>query len=117
MIDIMDKKDNTIIIKAEKNVKKEDYEKIIPVVDDMIKESDKINCILEVSDMESIEPEAFWIDLKYSLKNADKFEKVAIVGPQPYVKVLSELSSMFIPADVEMFERNQTLQATKWITE
>ncbi len=116
MFEILDStKKNVIALKVDDKVKKEDYEKIIPVLDTMIREYGKIRCLAEVSEMSSVEPAAFWKDLKFSLKHADKFEKVAVVGAKSFINALSKLSSPFTSAEVKTFDKDEIVKAAEWI--
>ena len=117
MFKILDStKKNVITLKVDDKVKKEDYEKIIPILDSMIQEHGKIRCLAEISEMSGVEPAAFWKDLKFSLKHAVKFEKVAVVGTNPFINALSKLSTPFTSAEVKTFDKDEIVKATEWIT-
>lgn len=109
------KKKNVIALKVDGKVKKEDYENITPVLENMIEEYGKIRCLAKVNEMHGVEPAALWEDLRLSLKHVDKFEKVAVVGAKPFIRSLSKLSSPFISADVKVYSENEIVNAMEWI--
>jgi AAA+ ATPase superfamily predicted ATPase len=115
MFTILDKKENVIALQADKKVKSEDYEQIIPVLDAMIEQYGKIRCLAEISGIDGIEPEAFWDDLKFSLKHTNDFEKVAIVGSKPFIKAITKFSTPFTKADVKTFDKNEVVEAIEWL--
>lgn len=110
-------KKNVIALKVNGKVKKEDYEKITPLMDSMIEDYGKIRCLAEISELHGVEPAAFWADLKFSLKHTDKFEKVAVVGATPIINAISKLSSPFTSAEVRVFSDDEMIKATDWIRE
>lgn len=118
MIKILDAtKKNVIAVKVDNKVKGEDYDKIKPLLDNMIKEHGKVRCLAEIGELNSVEPAALWEELKFSLKYTDRFEKVAVVGAKPFINALSKLSSPFTSAEVKVFSDDKIIKANEWINE
>lgn len=116
MFKILDiSKENVIALKVTGKVKAEDYDRIIPLLDQKIQEYGHIRCLADVSSLEGVNPDAFWKDFWFSIKHANKFEKVAVVGAGPLIEGLSKLSSPFSKAKVKTFDEKEIMAATDWV--
>lgn len=107
--------ENVIALKVTGQVKAEDYDKITPLLDQAIQEHGSIRCLADVSSLKGVKPEAFWKDFWFSIKHAQKFEKVAVVGAGPIIAGLSKLSAPFTRAEVKTFDEQEIMAATVWI--
>lgn len=116
MFKILDiSKENVIALKVTGKVNAEDYDRIIPLLDHMIQEYGTVRCLADVSTLEGVKPDAFWKDFWFSIKHANKFEKVAVVGGGPLIEGFSKLSAPFTKAKVKTFDEKEIMAATEWI--
>ena len=92
-----------------------DYEIMLPLLEEMIKLYCKICVYAELQDLEDISFKALWEDLKFDFKHAADFKKAALVGEQNWLDWLVIASSPFTSAKVKHFTLDQRLQALDWI--
>lgn len=114
MIEIKEK-ENIIYTIAEKELKDEDYERLIPLLQEKVKQYGMIRWYFEMHNFQGWSLSAAWKDLKFDAKNADKMEKVAMVGDKDWEEKLTQLMKPFTGADVKFFPLDQKEQAKAWI--
>ena len=116
MIDISIKPGtNLIYTVAEKKVKEEDYKKLIPQLNLVLHKFKKIRWFFEMKNFSGWEPLALWEDLKFDVKHAKDFEKIAMVGEKKWQNWLSQLMKPFTSAEVKYFNENEKVKAVEWI--
>jgi len=112
----LSKHNNYFEIKANGIVTHEDYLKIIPQMEKILKNlTDKsVNVIFDATNLEKYELEAAFDDLKFGLKYENKFNKLAVVGHQKWLEVLTQLSNyLFINGEMKYFDNYN--DAFKWL--
>jgi hypothetical protein len=58
---------------------------------------------------------ALWEDAKFGLKQADDFEKIAVVGGPDWVRNAVKLFGGFMKGDIKSFAGNELGEAWSWI--
>lgn len=79
-----------------------DYEMMVPVLESAlagVKDPD-IFALVDVTELDGLELQAAWDDLKLGVKHIRHFEKIAIVGKTTLQEVLAKLANWFTPAEV-----------------
>lgn len=114
MIDIT-VNDNTVFTISSGKLMKSDYEKLLPLVKDLISEYGRIRWYFEMRDFEGWSLDAFWKDVKFDLSHANDFEKVAMVGENKWQQVMTSLMKPFTKAEVRFFSLEEKEKAAKWI--
>lgn len=116
MLQVLDKaQGNLIALRATGKLRKEDYENFIPVFKGKIAQYDKVRWYFEMKDFEGWTFSAFLEEIKFDLKNASKFERVAIVGDKTWEKWMTEVSKLFTSAEVKFFKLENKEMAMKWV--
>ncbi len=97
------------------NVDRNDYDVMLPVLEERIKQHGKIRVYAEVQDVEEYTLKALWDDIKFDLKHAADFSKAALVGDRKWIDWLSTMAKPFTSAEVRYFDFSQREQAWEWI--
>ncbi len=98
----------------------EDYEAFIPVIENAlvgIKEP-KIKALIDARDFDGWESKAAWDDLKFGIKHAKEFTKIAWVGNKKWQKYMVKISDWFswlTGAEMEYFENIE--DANEWLAQ
>lgn len=115
MIQIQEK-ENIIYSVAENELKDEDYERLIPLLKEKVEQYGMIRWYFEMRNFKGWSLSAMWKDLKFDAKNADKMEKVAMVGDKDWEEKLTQLMKPFTNANVKFFSLEEKEQAKAWIS-
>ena len=111
----IEEKENIIYSVAEKELKDEDYERLIPLLQEKVKKYGMIRWYFEMRDFKGWSLSAMWKDLKFDAKNAENLEKIAMVGDKDWEEKLTQLMKPFTSADIKFFPLEQMPQAKEWI--
>lgn len=93
----------------------EDYEIMVPVIEDTIKNIShpKLKILVNAKDLDGWEFQAAWEDLKFGVKHNKEFEKIAYVGHRSWEKYGMMISNWFIKGELQYFE--DETKAKKWL--
>lgn len=108
--------DNFFIkMKLEGKLTHEDYETMIPAIEDAIKNTPnaKLNILVNGLELEGWEIQAAWDDLKFGLKHSKEFNKIAYVGTKTWEEYGIKISNWFFNGEIKYFENEQS--AIKWL--
>lgn len=106
---------NIIYTVAEEKLTKEDYDRIIPVLQEKIRSLGTIRWYFEMRHFEGWTLSAMWRDLKFDFKNLENLERIAMVGDKKWEKELTQLMKPFTGATIKYFELTQKDEAKNWI--
>ncbi|GIU32266.1 STAS/SEC14 domain-containing protein [Shewanella hafniensis] len=104
-----------VAFKAIGTLTHQDYEMMVPVLESAlagVKDPD-IFALVDVTELDGLELQAAWDDLKLGVKHIRHFEKIAIVGKTTLQEVLAKLANWFTPAEVRFFVDNG--DAVAWL--
>ncbi len=92
-----------------------DYEVMIPIIEDMIKNTThpKIKILVNALKLDGWELKAMWDDMKFGLKHNKEFEKIAYVGSKTWEEYGIKLSNWFTSGELKYFE--DELIAKRWL--
>ena len=106
---------NLIATRATGNLTEADYDKLLPLLNNIVEKHQKIRWYFEMEDFEGWKPKAFWEDLKFDLQHANDFKKVAMVGDKKWEEWMTNLMKTFTSAEIKYFAASQKIDALKWI--
>lgn len=106
---------NVIYTFAKQKLTPADYERLLPQLEQLVKQHGKIRWYFEMEDFHGWEPRAAWQDLKFDLSHARNLEKIAMVGDKDWEKWLSNIMKPFTPAEIKFFHLADAAQAKAWI--
>ncbi|WP_373056197.1 STAS/SEC14 domain-containing protein [Zunongwangia sp. H14] len=107
--------ENIIYSTAEEKLTDEDYEKIIPYLEEKIRKFGEIRWYFEMRDFEGWTLSAMWKDAKFDFEKNENMKKIAMVGADKWQKGLTQLMKPFAEAEVKFFKLSETEAAKKWI--
>lgn len=114
-IERYDDDDFYVAFKAIGTLTHQDYERMVPVLESAlagVKDPD-IFALVDVTELDGLELQAAWDDIKLGVKHIRHFEKIAIVGKTTLQEVLAKLANWFTPAEVRFFVDNG--DAVAWL--
>lgn len=107
---------NILYTIAEDKLTDEDYDRIIPVLEERIRTFGKIRWYFEMRDFTGWKLSAVWDDIKLDLKYRNNLEMIAIVGDKKWKKGLTKLMKPFTGAEIKFFEEEDREEAKIWIS-
>ncbi|MCC9137959.1 STAS/SEC14 domain-containing protein [Pontibacter silvestris] len=96
-------------------VDKQDYDVMLPLLEEKIKQYKKIRVYAEVQDVDEYSAKALWEEIRYDFKHANNFSQVVIVGDKKWLDWITSAASPFTSADVKYFETSQRTEAINWL--
>ena len=93
----------------------EDYEKILPALQQTVNEWDSVRWYFEMRDFSGWEPTAALQDLKFDVAHATEMAKIAMVGTKKWQEWLTKAMKPFTSADVRYFDLLEREEALQWI--
>ncbi|MFD2513326.1 STAS/SEC14 domain-containing protein [Pontibacter locisalis] len=116
MIQLLEEsKEDLVAFRISVDVDKSDYEVMLPLLEERIKQHGKIRVYAEIYDVKAFTLAALWEEIKFDFTHAADFTRVAIVGDQTWTDVISVLAKPFTTAEVKHYDFNQRQQAWEWI--
>lgn len=97
------------------SIDRHDYDVMLPILEEKIKQYGKIRVYAELQDAEEISLQALWEDLKFDFRHAADFKKVALVGNRKWLDWLTVMASPFTTAKVKHFEVPDRDKALEWV--
>ncbi|GAA4444792.1 STAS/SEC14 domain-containing protein [Pontibacter saemangeumensis] len=97
------------------DVDKQDYNVMLPVLEERIRQHGKIRVYAEVQDVEAFSLRALYEDIKFDIAHATNFSRVAIVGDRSWIDWLTVMASPFTTANVKYFDFSQREAAWEWV--
>ena len=94
---------------------KSDYEKLIPDVEQRIRDHGKVSLLLNVSAFRGWSPGALWEDLKFDLKHYRDVSRLALVADNSDKQWLATLAKPFTAAEVKFFPIVAHETAREWV--
>lgn len=107
--------DNVVAIHMKGELTTKDYEPVVNLLEDKIKNYGKINLYCEVDEMEEVEAGAIWKDLKFDVKHFNDFERVAMVGDKQWLEWGAKFAKPFTSAEVKYFDMSEKAEAMQWV--
>lgn len=106
-----------VAIKTSGKIGKEDLDRLLPEVEERIKQYGKINFYWEMDAFEGWEPISFLRDRLFEIKHLNSFKKIAIVGAKEWEEKLANVMKPFTTAQLKYFNIGQRQEALAWLKE
>lgn len=106
---------NIIYTIAEDKLDDEDYDRLIPLLQEKIRSFGKIRWYFEMREFEGWSLSAMWQDIRFDFKNLENVERIAMVGDKKWEKELTQLMKPFTVASVKYFDLTEKDEAKNWI--
>jgi len=115
MIEIKKTQGNIIYTKSTGTLTKNDYDKLLPVLNTLLEKHVKIRWYFEMENFTGWEPAALWEDLQFDIKHANDFEKIAMVGEREWQSMITQIMKPFSSAEIKYYDRQNQREAIRWI--
>lgn len=116
MIHILDQsKDDLVAFRISGDVNRSDYDVMLPLLQERIRQHGKIRVYAEVQEVEDFTLRALWEDIKFDITHGSDFSKVALVGDRKWIDWLTVMAKPFTTAEVKYFDFTQRQLAWEWI--
>ncbi len=106
---------NIIYTVAEDKLTDQDYDRLIPLLQEKIKSFGTIRWYFEMKKFEGWSLSAMWRDIKFDFKNLENLERIAMIGDKEWEKELTQLMKPFTGATIKYFGLNEKAEAKNWI--
>lgn len=106
---------NIIYTVASEKLSDEDYDRLIPLLEEKIRSFGKIRWYFEMREFEGWSLSAMWRDLKFDFRNKEHLERIAMVGNKEWEKQLTQLMKPFTGASIKYFSLEEHEEAKNWI--
>ena len=93
--------DDLLTVQVSGKLSKEDYERFVPELKNMIKEHGKIQILFDMNDFHGWELGAMWADLKFGTKHFADIKKLAMVGDKKWEEWMAKFCKPFTRAKIE----------------
>lgn len=106
---------NVVYTISSGTLEKNDYDKLLPLVEDKIERFGKIRWYFEMNHFTGWKPDTFLRDLQFDIKHAKHFEKVAMVGETKWQEWITDIMKPFTSGTVKYFNLSEREKAKRWI--
>jgi len=104
-----------ITLKFKEKLRKEDYEKFVPIVGSQMRDGETVRILVELHDFEGWTVGALWEDTKFAARHFKDIERLAVVGDSKWQEGLSLFAKPFTAATVYYFKMEEIEKARRWI--
>jgi hypothetical protein len=108
--------DGVVALRASGKLLHEDYEGLVPKLEEIIEKQGAIRCLIDLTDLEGVELRAVWDELRFDLKHATDVSRCGVVGDRAWERWATAAARLiFRKAEVRFFERVDIEQAAAWV--
>ncbi len=109
------KNQDFVIITINGRLRGEDYERVAPRLQKIFDAHDKINLLIKIEDIDGVDADAVWKDLKFGAKHFNAIERFGVMGDADKSQWIAKLSKPFTSADVRHFDEDEENEAERWV--
>lgn len=95
---------------------KADYERFLPQFAELSQRPGKLRLLFDMIGFKGWAAGALYEELKFHLKHADDFERVATVGDNKWERVMAIMIKPFTKAETRYFDATQYAAAREWLS-
>lgn len=121
MIEIISAPDHVAAFRISGTVEAADYDKIIPDLEEALKDHKEIGVFVDMQDFEDMTGEAIRRDIKYGIDmigEIRRFRRAAFITDKQWVKAVTDLvSSLFPQIEARVFPIDEKEAAMKWVSD
>ena len=118
MIDVLPDFPSAVVAFASRGrVTRADYQKVLePVVEAAMRQPRKIRVYYEIgADFAGFDAGAVWEDFKVGIGHFARWERIAVVTDNAWIRRVSQVAGAVVPADVRVFSTSERASARDWI--
>jgi hypothetical protein len=99
------------------NLVKADYEHFLPQFAQLAQRPGKLRLLFDMIGLQGWDAGALWEEVKFDVKHANDFERVATVGDSTWKHAMATLIKPFTKAKTRYFDTKQYADAREWLSE
>lgn len=116
MLQFLEQASNDLVaFRISAHIDKNDYEVMLPVLEEKIRQHGKIRVYAELIEVETYSLKALWKEIKFDLKHLNDFSKAAIIGDAAWMDTLAVMARPFTSAEVKHFKSENRTEAWAWV--
>jgi hypothetical protein len=119
MIDVLPGFPNAVVAFAgHGRVTRADYRTVLePVVEAALREQRKLRVYYEVgADFAGMDAGAVWEDFRVGIGHIARWERIAVVADNPWIRRTARIVGAVMPADLRVFSTSERANARDWIS-
>ncbi|RWO46105.1 MAG: STAS/SEC14 domain-containing protein [Mesorhizobium sp.] len=119
VIEVISAPGNVAAFRVAGTVTAEDYDKIIPTIEEKLSEHEEIGIQADLTDLEDMTGDALRRDLQYGLSKLGelhRFQRAAVVSEKQWIKAATEMTGALFPQiEARVFPADEKTQALAWV--
>src|SRR3990170_6202544 len=108
-----DSERNILLVRANGKLSKQDYEQLVPAVEELIQQRGKARVLFDMDDFHGWSAGALWEDIKFDAAHFNDIERVALVGDAKWEAWMATFCRPFTSAQIRFFDRAQIEEAQR----
>ena len=113
----VDDADGVIELIVDGAITREDYEKLVPVMEAEIARHGKLRVIETVRKLGPIDWSLWWQDLKWVVQHRDKLARAAVVTDHGWIGPITRAAGALFPGEMRVFPEKEAEVARAWVRE
>ena len=116
MIQILQESSGSLIcIKVSGKLTIVEYKHFITTVEYTIRNFGAIKFYVDTRDLDSLQWAVVWDDLRFGIRNWNKFSKIVVVGSKRWMQFPVWVVNKIMPGEIRYSRGNETIDALTWI--
>ena len=95
---------------------KENMVSVAPLLEEKIRENGKVDFFCDMTDLHGWSLGGFWAELKFDVKHARDFRRVAVITGKPLHRFRASMLKPFTSAEIKCFQEEKKSDALTWIS-
>ncbi|MBA2663075.1 MAG: STAS/SEC14 domain-containing protein [Bradymonadaceae bacterium] len=93
----------------------EDVDRVASRLEKVFDAHDKVNLLIKLEDIEGVDADTLWKNLKLTAKHFDEIERFGVVGDSEMIEWMARISKPITSADVRHFDVDEVGEAERWV--
>ena len=106
-----------LVVHVWEKLARADFERFLPQFAELSQRPGKLRLLFDMTGFEGWDAGALWDEIKFDLKHANDFERVASVGDSKWEHAMATVIKPFTKAKTRYFDAAQYAAARKWLSD
>lgn len=93
----------------------EDYQALIPLLEQAIAEHGKISVLVELDDITGIEARAVMDEFAFDIRHFRDFDRLGVIGDGPWEDWMTRTTNPLVPGEMRYFPEAEANDAWTWV--
>lgn len=120
MIEVISAPENVVAFRVAGTVTADDYDKVIPAIEEKLGGHQEIGVLTDLSDFEDMTGDALKRDLQYGLSKLGelyRFKRAAVISDKQWIKAVTDMAGTLFPQiEARVFPETEKSQAMNWVS-